>query len=487
MKTIKKSLSLFFSIMMLISAIPISATAEENLNTCTNLYDSLSLSGELKTTNNDIVSKLTTEIPLTEEYILDIDNNRVIESMNLSSDDVDSFNKVNYSYNSDITYESTFDNGAVVSFNNSMEMVAYSNFDRNGANSQTVIENQDISSKNNATIETLKNEYNIDDSYELEIIEDNGDIKYCWSKMGYDNIINPYDSLTIRIDGLTGEIVTINRFDDEFDTNEINISETTAKNIALKTKDNFSKVTSCQIGYVKPNFFWKDTNKIYEDVKMVRLVYDITIDDIYKVYIDTKTGENIGGDIIKATNNARAYAYSGFQYSTESRNLANTYLKKLGYSSSSVGINNTFESNPVLSFVQNDTKAYGLYIDCHGSTTTLATNSQTILTTNQVKGNWHFVFLDACSTAANSNWSNAFKINSNYSKRAFFGWTTSVYTDKSYDFCRYFWPETTNRDHSNNVRDAAVWAADQVPNNSDGSASTPIKFYGDRSYNGRAY
>lgn len=257
MKTIKKSLSLFFSIMMLISAIPISATAEENLNTCTNLYDSLSLSGELKTTNNDIVSKLTTEIPLTEEYILDIDNNRVIESMNLSSDDVDSFNKVNYSYNSDITYESTFDNGAVVSFNNSMEMVAYSNFDRNGANSQTVIKNQDISSKNNATIETLKNEYNIDDSYELEIIEDNGDIKYCWSKMGYDNIINPYDSLTIRIDGLTGEIVTINRFDDEFDTNEINISETTAKNIALKTKDNFSKVTSCQIGYVKPNFSGK--------------------------------------------------------------------------------------------------------------------------------------------------------------------------------------------------------------------------------------
>lgn len=116
MKTIKKSLALFFSIMMLISAIPISATAEENLNTCTNLYDSLSLSGELKTTNNDIVSKLTTEIPLTEEYILDIDNNRVIESMNLSSDDVDSFNKVNYSYNSDITYESTFDNGAVDKF-----------------------------------------------------------------------------------------------------------------------------------------------------------------------------------------------------------------------------------------------------------------------------------------------------------------------------------------------------------------------------------
>ncbi len=210
---------------MLISTIPVSAIAEENLNTRTNLYDSLSSSGELKTTNNDIVSKLTTEIPLTEEYILDIDNNKIIESMNLSSDNVDNFNKVNYSYNSDIIYESKFDNGAVVSFNNNMEIVAYSNFDRNIANSQTVINKQDLSSKNNATIETLKSEYNIDNSYELEIIEDNGDIKYWWSKIGYNNIINPYDSLTIRIDGLTGKIVTINRFDDEFDTNKINISE----------------------------------------------------------------------------------------------------------------------------------------------------------------------------------------------------------------------------------------------------------------------
>ncbi len=152
MKIIKKSLALFFSIMMLISAIPISASAEENLNTHTSLYDSLSSSGELKTTNNDIVSKLTMEIPLTEDYILDIDNNRVIESMNFSSNDVDSFNQVDDSYNSDITYESTFDNGAVVSFNNSMEMVANSNFDRNGANSQTVVNDQDISSENQVLV-----------------------------------------------------------------------------------------------------------------------------------------------------------------------------------------------------------------------------------------------------------------------------------------------------------------------------------------------
>lgn len=34
--------------------------------------------------------------------------------------------------------------------------------------------------------------------------------------------------------------------------------------------------------------------------------------------------------------------------------------------------------------------------------------------------------------------------------------------------------------HSNNIRDAAVWAADQVP----GYHTAPIKFIGDRTYRG---
>lgn len=33
------------------------------------------------------------------------------------------------------------------------------------------------------------------------------------------------------------------------------------------------------------------------------------------------------------------------------------------------------------------------------------------------------------------------------------------------------------------VRDTAVWAANQVP----GSGNTPIRFYGDTTYNGRSY
>lgn len=138
----------------------------------------------------------------------------------------------------------------------------------------------------------------------------------------------------------------------------------------------------------------------------------------------------------------------------------------------------------MLRFITNDSQAYGFYIRCHGTSTELHADYNTfMLHYSEVKGNWHLVFLDSCSSAASSNWPNAFKINSSYSKRAFLGWGTKTTENPTYQFNCYFWPETTAQKHSKNIRDAAVWAAAQVP----GIGTTPIRFYGDRSYNGRAY
>lgn len=478
MKRFKKLSALLLSIMMLISALPLSAVAEETAKPCTTLFDTLSASGKLQEIKTDS-ENLGVEISLTKDIAAEIDSNSTIRLFDLSSDDIDTLTKISYTYDNDVVYESKFNNGAVVSFDKNMEFVAYSNFD----NAQSDNDSITLSNKNNSIIDSLKKQFDIDNSYKLEVVEDNGDTKYYWSKIGYDGVINPYDSLTVRIDDLTGEILTVKKFNDLYTTEQINISKENAENIALNVKDDFNKITSCEMSYEEPNFFWTDTDKTYNTVDIVRLVYNIIIDDIYKVYVDAETGEVIGGEIIKATNNARSCRYTGFTYSDKSQTLAYTYLAKLGYSCSKINFSSRFTSNPLISFVQDDLKAYGLYIDCHGSTTKLSTGSQTILTTNQVKGNWHFVFLDACSTAANANWPNAFKINSSYSKRAFLGWSTTVTVGNAYKFCSYFWPETYNKNHSNNIRDAAVWAADQVP----GSGTTPIRFYGDRTYNGRAY
>ena len=130
----------------------------------------------------------------------------------------------------------------------------------------------------------------------------------------------------------------------------------------------------------------------------------------------------------------------------------------------------------------NGSNSYGFYIDCHGSSTKLSSDV-TIRKSSQITGNWHFVFLDACNTASTTGWANAFKIRG-YNKRAFLGWRTTVNESDAYEFCDYFWHEMCSHSHSTHyVQDTAVWAANQVP----GSGTTPIRFYGDTSYNGRSY
>ena len=70
--------------------------------------------------------------------------------------------------------------------------------------------------------------------------------------------------------------------------------------------------------------------------------------------------------------------------------------------------------------------------------------------------------------------------NSYSQSRAFLGWSDTVEGGNSTDFSSAFFPEVIAGNHSNNIRDAAVWAADQVP----GYHTAPIKFIGDRTYRG---
>ena len=128
-----------------------------------------------------------------------------------------------------------------------------------------------------------------------------------------------------------------------------------------------------------------------------------------------------------------------------------------------------------------DANAYGLYLACHGD------EDQTVLSglgwtmgRDDIHGNWRFVFLDACYSAAGTGWSNQFNIYNYSQSRAFLGWSDTVEGGNSTDFSSAFFPEVIAGNHSNNIRDAAVWAADQVP----GYHTAPIKFIGDRTYRG---
>ncbi len=484
MKKAKKMIAVLLAAIILMSSTAVSAFAENEANKNSSLYEELLASGKLEEINkSSIKSNSIKKQTMSRETISKINNNRVLKQLSLTSGNIKSFNTVCYDYNPDIKYETEFDNGSIVSYDRNMNIIAYSNFDRNSDNHH--ISTMSSYNDNDKIIEALKQEYGIDETYALDINNnDNGDIVYYWEKIDENGCRNIYDSLSVRIDGITNKIVTFNRFNDSPQSSKTIISEDEAKSIALNLKEDFNHITSCEKKYVKPNFIWNEEEILYENADIVRLAYNVCIDDIYFVHIDAETGEVIGGDMVKAGNNAGTYVDKDMLYSNACADLAKTSFPKLGYSNSVTFIGSgSSMRNSLLNYVQKDSSAYGLYIRCHGTSTDLRTTTNYLLHYSEVKGNWHLVFLDSCSTAANSTWANAFNINSSYSKRAFLGWSTDANASPTYQFCRFFWPETSARKHSANIRDAAVWAASQVP----GSGTTPIRFYGDKTYNGRAY
>lgn len=304
-----------------------------------------------------------------------------------------------------------------------------------------------------------------------------------WEKDLGSGILNPYDSLKVAVDRNDNSVAVYNRFDMTTNATKPVISESEALTAAKPVLDTISNVQSKTVSLTvtRPNYFWNDGGP-YKTADFARLAYKVSVNDgAFLIYIDAVTGENLGGDISK-TEDGRAFAWSGFTYAQQSANLAYNGMNGLGYHMLASWVGNGAGMGTAIQNYWNGSASYAFYVDCHGSPTTLTDNATWWLYTTDVTGNWHLVFLDACSTAVNTGWANAFKVNG-YSRRAFLGWSNDVQEYPVYQFCTYFWPEAVNGAHSNSIRDAAVWAASQVP----GQGTTPIRFYGDTTYNGRAW
>lgn len=199
-------------------------------------------------------------------------------------------------------------------------------------------------------------------------------------------------------------------------------------------------------------------------------------------YIDAATGEDIAYSEKRMV--ARAFSADGegaFPNPQKQTADATTCFNELGYTTYEPCISAQYYLRQSLDAFIDDDNAYGLYLACHGD------EDQTVLSglgwtmgRDDIHGNWRFVFLDACYSAAGTGWSNQFNIYSYSQSRAFLGWSDTVEGGNSTDFSSAFFPEVIAGNHSNNIRDAAVWAADQVP----GYHTAPIKFIGDRTYRG---
>ena len=120
--------------------------------------------------------------------------------------------------------------------------------------------------------------------------------------MKYGDLLNNAESISFSFAPQNKEIVTFVVNSCLYANNEIQVTETTAREIASNFKNiyNPNKVT-VKIEIVKPNNFYSEIpeeNKLYKDSSICRKAYVIYANDRLnsRIYVDCTTGEIIGGD-----------------------------------------------------------------------------------------------------------------------------------------------------------------------------------------------
>lgn len=310
---------------------------------------------------------------------------------------------------------------------------------------------------------------------------------------------NEGQSINIVYDKSINKIVQIRGFDYDVNTKQARISQEEAIDIAFEYVGEETAVNSCALKYIDPTLYRVDSG----ETTTYYLAYKINLSNGFILMIDAKNGNVIGVDMVMG-DEARCYTIAethidgqwGYRVSNEAIvndinvtrdqdiGRAKSAFQRLGYN---VTLSQQFSTRAINDSVQyyleGNNSEYGFYFKGHGAPDqsmmgTIDVNDP-VFTRSDVHGNWHFVYLDGCWTAENDDWADAFKIDG-YSNRAFLGWRTDVNYIYSNRFNEYFFPML---DGNIAVRQAAVDAAACVP----GEGTTPIRFYGDTTYDGTSW
>ena len=308
---------------------------------------------------------------------------------------------------------------------------------------------------------------------------------------------NQYDAYDVYIDTENGALVSFKKKGvekEEFSLRSLSqirnpISENKAISIANEFLKKYNKepIQEVKIGTAIPNndFFRiikgdsvdgtpiviNEDNIVDQDIREVYILDNENLE----VYVDLYSGELLGGDLFMYEGGS--ISVPDVAYGTARATDAHSGLARMGYDPVDVAASVTnFKSRA------NTMLGYGLkafYAGCHGDSNVIGTNKNggSFLKYNDVpSSNYQFVFLAACNTAANTNWSSAFGIYNGISKnKAFLGWYESINSVQNYNYCWQLWNQTSR---GKSVRNAALDAANKI------TEYCPIRFRGDRSYDG---
>ena len=487
----KKILALIMILGLMISGVIISSNSfvkKVEASNSKSFFESLKSTNSLKkidaaSPNETVIGDNSSNLP----NLLNSKNNDMLSSYGVDTKNVKSVKTVKDNRNARTISEVELDNKSTVGFDLDNKIISISNFKNNDQlKLQSSLPNKvgsdaDLSNliNNIETNNNLKNDYKLVSS---AAFDKEGDFwQLVWERKFDNGIFNPYDSIKVFVDRKDKSIVAYNKICMTPNTTQPVISENEALTSAQSVLDTIPNIKNKTVSLTttRPNFYWND-NGSYEQLDSVRLAYQISVnDDSYIINIDAVTGENLGGSISKSVD-AKAFAYTYIGYGQKCADLAHDGMANLGWNTQSSYVASDASLGSQISSWWNGSSSYAFYVASHGGPTTIGDNATWIRYTTDVSGNWYFVFLDACSTAVDTQWANAFKT-TGYSNRGFLGWYASVKSIACYHFDQYFWTEVVNGAHSNNIKDAAIWSAAQV------TEYTPIGYSGGRYYNGRAH
>ena len=226
----------------------------------------------------------------------------------------------------------------------------------------------------------------------------------------------------------------------------------------------------------------QDTKSFQDDFSEIKQ----TNSGAWMVFVDTVTGKIVSIDGWQsektasfgptANNTSDLWGYDA---------VVDSYngMHSIGYVKYNKYHNDTYTlKTNILNYMGLGGNEYAIYVRCHANESFIAgkNSSGTVvwkIYPSDMSGNWHFAFLDGCKTGASNNFATALHIYG-YSNRAFLGWYDNVLISASGTFVDNYWPILASST-TKTVRQAALDTAALI------SASTPIRFYGDTSYNGR--
>ena len=356
--------------------------------------------------------------------------------------------------------------------------------------------------KKEDVIKRIKEEYdknNFPKEYKLRYIEYIDEDSEWEAKFEeeVDGILNPYKGIKLKYSETDNKIVFFKEFNNDIEKKQFNISKEKIKKnekeyielianqfTELKREEIKLNVDNAKIEIVKPNTFMRKDIKDIKQIKKIEKVWVVEFLPRYYVYIDVENGNIVGGKYDKY---AEALVASTGEVKDRDGNLVDPpainamgdAFNRLGYKT--FGRREDARTEILKDWIYRGGSQYAFYISTHGLCSAngevgFVDKNGKIWTGKDIKGNWDFVFIDACSSKANDSLAHGFRIYNNSKKKAYLGWKEPVGVYAARDFVVSFARKLGSKPVQAIAKETAENMAEYVP----------IRFTGDRGWYGYA-